>query len=113
MTCFGAMRPVLLKAFAKHGARYFSDEQWLRLVHEGSSKTRSEYCEDSKNSLAYFRAIQGHSGGIPIDPELMGTFGFLAIGKSISFTGVVLAASNLSLRTDWDWDKRCQRLHNG
>ena len=60
----------------------------FRLVHEGSSKTRSEYCEDSK-------------------------FGFLAIGKSISFTVVVLAASNLSLRTDLDWDKRCQRLHNG
>ena len=31
----------------------------------------TEYCEDSKNSLAHFRAIQGHSGGIPIDPELM------------------------------------------
>ena len=38
-----AMRPVLLKAFAKHGARDFSDEQWLRLIHEGSSKTRFEY----------------------------------------------------------------------
>ena len=31
----------------------------------------TEYCEDSKNSLAHFRAIQGHSGGIPIGPELM------------------------------------------
>ena len=66
-----AFRTVLLKAFAKHGARDFSDQQWLRFVHEGSSKTRIEYCEDSKNSLAYFRAIQGHTGGIPIDPELM------------------------------------------
>ena len=37
-----ATRPVLLKAFAKHGARDFSDEQWLRLIHEGSSKTRFE-----------------------------------------------------------------------
>ena len=63
--------PVLLKAFAKHGARDFSEKYWLRLVHEGSSKTRVEYCEDSKNSLAYFRAIQGHSGGTHIDPEFM------------------------------------------
>ena len=66
------LRLVLLKAFAKHGARDFLDEQWLRLIHEGSSKTRFECREDSKNSLAYFRSIPGHSGGIPIDPELIG-----------------------------------------
>ena len=34
------MRPVLLKAFAKHGAQHFSEKQWLRLTHERSSKTR-------------------------------------------------------------------------
>ena len=66
------IRPVLLKAFAKHGARGFSEKHWLRLVHEGSSKKRIKYCEDSQNSLAYVRAVQGHSGGIPIYPELMG-----------------------------------------
>ena len=68
---WGTTTPVLLKAFAKHGARDFSEKYWLRLVHEGSSKTRFEYCEDSKNSLAYLRAIQGLSGGILVDPELM------------------------------------------
>ena len=31
-----------------------------------------EYCVDHKNSLCYLRAIQGHSGGIPMMPELMG-----------------------------------------
>ena len=35
-------------------------------------KTRFEYCEDSNNYLAYFRVIQGHSGGTTIDPESMG-----------------------------------------
>ena len=35
-------RLVLLKAFAKHGARDFSEKHWLRLIHEGSSKTRFE-----------------------------------------------------------------------
>ena len=56
-------RSVLLKAFAKHGARQFSEKYWLYLVHEGSSKARNEYCEDSTKSLAYFQATR---------PELMG-----------------------------------------
>ena len=65
------IRPLLLKPFAKHGARDFSEKDWLRLNHQGSSKTRFENCEDSNNSLAYFRAIQGHSRGLTIAPELM------------------------------------------
>ena len=69
------IRPVLLKAFAKHGARDVSEKYWFFLIHEGSSKARIEYCEDSTKSIANFRAIQGHSGGIPIDPELMGYVG--------------------------------------
>ena len=63
------IRPVLLKAFAKQGARDFSDKIWLPLVYQGSS--RFQYCEDSKNSLASFRAIQEHAGGITSAPELM------------------------------------------
>ena len=46
-----------------------------------------------QKSLAYFRAIQGHSDGIPIDPELMGTCEFLTIGKHISRIGVVSSSS--------------------
>ena len=46
------------------------------ISHEGSSMTRVEDCEDSTNSLAYFRAIQAHSGGIPSGPGLMGIFEF-------------------------------------
>ena len=42
------------------------------LIQEGSSKKRVECCMDHKISLLYFRAIQGHSGGLPIMPELMG-----------------------------------------
>ena len=63
---------VLLKAFARHAAETFSDNDWIHLFHEGSSKRRVEYCEDHKNSLYYFRTIQGHSSGIPMVPELMG-----------------------------------------
>ena len=31
-----------------------------------------EYCKNKDGFLCYLRAIQGHSGGIPIEPELMG-----------------------------------------
>ena len=34
-------------------------------------RKRLEYCHDKDGDLCYFRAIQGHSGGIPISPELM------------------------------------------
>ena len=66
-------RSVLLKAFAKHGLRDFPEKYWLRLVHEGSSKTSFEFfVRISPNSLAYFRAFQGHPGGMPIGLELLG-----------------------------------------
>ena len=38
----------------------------------GRAKKRFQYClnPNSSNHIPYFRAIQGHSGGIAIDPEL-------------------------------------------
>ena len=94
------IRPILLKAFVNRGAHDFSEKDWLRLIHEGSSRTRFECCEDSKNSLAYFRAVQGHSGGITIAPELMGHILTPYNCKTYIFHRVVPSASNLSLRTD-------------
>ena len=82
------IRPVLLKSCAKHGARGFSDQQWLRLIHQGSSKTRFDCCENSKKTLANFRAFQGHPGGKNIWPWVWWwSFWFLTIGKSIFFSG--------------------------
>ena len=66
------MFPKLLKAFGHMGAREFSHKGWLQHIHRGSNKMRFEYCESSKGSLLYFRAIQGHTGGIMIAPELSG-----------------------------------------
>ena len=94
------IRPKLLRAFADRGARDFSETDWLRHIHEGSNKTRFEHCEDSKKSLTSFRAIQGHTGGITIAPELIGTSWFHTIGKSLCFTGVVPSTSTPSLRMD-------------
>ena len=66
------VRRVLLKAFGKHGAHNFTKRYWIQLIQEGSSKKSVEYCVDHRNSFNHLRAIQGHSGGIPIMPELMG-----------------------------------------
>ena len=60
-----------MKAFAREGARDFDDDYWLALIHEGSSKMKMVYCKDSDGSRCYLRAVQGHSRGIPISPELM------------------------------------------
>ena len=38
------------------------------LIDDGSTQKRLTYCQDKDGN---FRAIQGHSGGIPISPELM------------------------------------------
>ena len=38
---------------------------WFR-----KSAARPEYCLDNKKSLCYIRSIQGHSGGVPIRPEM-------------------------------------------
>ena len=72
ITSLGHREAVFLKAFGKHGAQKFSERYWIQLIQEGSSEKRVEYCVDHKNSLCYLRAIQGHFGGIPIVPELMG-----------------------------------------
>ena len=66
------VRQVLLKALKKQETQNFSEEYWILFIQEGSSKTRVEYCVDHSNSLTYLRAIQGHPGGFPVMPELMG-----------------------------------------
>ena len=62
---------VLMSQFAQQGARDFDDEKWLQMIFEGSSKKRIEYCKNRDGTRYCLRAIQGHSGGIPINPELM------------------------------------------
>ena len=39
-----------------------SQRDWLQTINEGSNKTRFEYCKNSKDSVMYVRAIQGHTG---------------------------------------------------
>ena len=62
---------VLVRKFAHEGARDFDDEKWLQMIFEGSSNKRIEYCKNRDGTRYCLRAIQGRSGGIPINPELM------------------------------------------
>ena len=52
----------LLKVLGTRMGPNCSQRDWLRAVHEGSNKTRFEYCKNSRDSVMYVRAIQGHTG---------------------------------------------------
>ena len=67
-----SMGPKLRKAFQKAGGRKFSDTDWLQHIYEGSNQMRFQYCMSSENFSLYIRAIQGHTGGNLIAPELIG-----------------------------------------
>ena len=66
-----SLLPMLRREFETEGAGVFSNSKWLSLIHGGSDKHRFQYCLDSNENLMYIRAIQGHSGGALVDPELM------------------------------------------
>ena len=44
---------------------------WVEHLYRGRHKTRFEICFYADDELMYIRAIQGHSGGMVIQPELM------------------------------------------
>ena len=67
-----SMCPKLWEPLRKAGRQKFSDSDWLRYMYEGSNKTVFQHCKNSNNSLLYIRAIQTHTGGNLIAPELMG-----------------------------------------
>ena len=94
----GTRQAETAESVRKTRARDFSEEDWLRLIHEGSSKTRFGYCEDSKNSLAYFPATQGHSVGTTIALEFMVHILVRYDWKEFVFHSVVPSAFNPSLR---------------
>ena len=62
---------VLRRDFEREGARTFSDSPWLGYIHRGSNTPRFQCSANSNNHRLYVRAIQGHSGGDLIDPELL------------------------------------------
>ena len=66
--------PRLRNAFLKYGSSEFSDLDWLNtsLAEAARSGSYAAWVPKFKNSLLYIRAIQGHTGGRLIAPELLG-----------------------------------------
>ena len=84
------IRPVLLKAFAKHGARDFSDWKTLASTHSWRKQ---------QDEVRVLRGFQKFLGLLPSNSRTLwwnnnwrlswwSTFWFLTIGKSIFFTGL-------------------------
>ena len=49
---------------------HWSDEKWKSIMARGGgNKKRFQNCTDSSGEILYLRALQGHSGGNPIDPS--------------------------------------------
>ena len=66
------MSPKLIIRFQGDGGSNFTDRDWINFTWKGSTKTRFQYCQNSCNRLLYIRAIQGHTGGELIPPEMLG-----------------------------------------
>ena len=55
------------------GASQWSLSDWISILAKGGgAKKRFQYClnPNSSRHISYFRSIQGHSGGMAMDPEL-------------------------------------------
>ena len=66
-----AILPTLKRNSRVNWKRMSKNIDWIECLHRGSCKTRFEFCKDADGELVYIRAIQGHSGGTFIHPELM------------------------------------------
>ena len=52
---------------------HWSDEKWKSIMARGGgNKKRFQNCTNSSGEILYLRALQGHSGGNPIDPSQAG-----------------------------------------
>ena len=72
------------------GGQKFSDSDQLQKMHKGSNKTRFQCFKSSRDFLLYIRAIQGHTGGNVIAPELMGYVAIPYKWKQFLFSSRIL-----------------------
>ena len=66
------IKPVLVRGFKDHVAERFTESQWIEHIYKRSNEVGFECCETPQKASTYLRAIQGHSSGTTIAPELMG-----------------------------------------
>ena len=45
-------------------------EDWIDALSRSTDKPRTEYCEDHNGTIIYIRAVQGHSYGATMNPNL-------------------------------------------
>ena len=86
------------------------------LAKGGGAKKKFQYClnPNSSRHILHFTAIQGHSGGIPIDPELQDN---VLLPKG--FTEYIYHVGNVSEVGGWSRRRKSQTrktirvLHDG
>ena len=87
---------------------YIAD--WLQYIYEGIGKTRFQYCTNSRGVLLNIRAIQGHTGGNLMEPELMGHVAIPYKWKEILVSSRMLLECHFNLQIGTHrWRKRKQR----
>ena len=64
--------PKLRIKIRSDGGNNCTDRDWINFIWKRRNKTRFQYCQNSYNKLLYIRAIQGHTGGKMIEPEMLG-----------------------------------------
>ena len=48
----------------------WNEEDWIDELSRATDKPRMEYCEDQNGTILSIRALQGHSQGVAINPNL-------------------------------------------
>ena len=64
--------PKLTIRFHRDGGSIFTDRNWVNFIWKGRNKTRFQHRRNPCSKLLYFRAVQGHTGGEMIPPEMLG-----------------------------------------
>ena len=57
------------QVFSSENVNQWRPRQWVDLIRRGSNEERFENCLNSQSEVRSMRALQGHSGGVRIEPK--------------------------------------------
>ena len=72
--------------------------RWIDVLGRSTDKPRMEHCEEQSGTIRYIRALQGHSHGVAIHPNLFSSKQVPFVWKEHLFHRTVLPTANQSLR---------------
>ena len=72
--------------------------RWIDVLGRSTDKPRMEYCEEQLGTIRYIRALQGHSHGVAINPNLFSSKQVPFVWKEHLFHRTVLPTANQSWR---------------